>query len=151
MTISLESIIPPERVILLDATTKEDALRRRHRDFFLRLALRFDADWCGPDQVVWRERLTRDHANLRAALDYSIGDPEDRQTGVRMAGALLYFWIACGHVREGRLYLDRALAREPEPGPDLTRALWVCAWTTAQQADMAAAAARLTGQAGRRR
>jgi fructose-specific phosphotransferase system IIA component len=28
MTISLEAIIPPERVILLDATTKEDALRR---------------------------------------------------------------------------------------------------------------------------
>jgi len=28
MTISLEAIIPPERVILLDVTTKEDALRR---------------------------------------------------------------------------------------------------------------------------
>jgi fructose-specific phosphotransferase system IIA component len=28
MTISLEAIIPPERVILLDATTKEEALRR---------------------------------------------------------------------------------------------------------------------------
>ena len=28
MTISLETIIPPERVILLEATTKDDALRR---------------------------------------------------------------------------------------------------------------------------
>jgi fructose-specific phosphotransferase system IIA component len=28
MTISLEAIIPPERVIILDATTKEEALRR---------------------------------------------------------------------------------------------------------------------------
>ncbi len=28
MTISLEAIIPPERVILLDATTKEETLRR---------------------------------------------------------------------------------------------------------------------------
>lgn len=28
MTISLEAIIPPERVILLDVTTKEEALRR---------------------------------------------------------------------------------------------------------------------------
>ncbi|WP_433367138.1 ATP-binding protein [Actinoplanes sp. CA-142083] len=124
---------------LLRETGEEELLRRRHRDFYLRLARRFDADWCGPDQVAWYQRLSREHSNLRAALDFDLTD----ETGLELAGALLYFWIACGHPREGRLYLDRALAVKHPPGPMLARALFVSGWVAAMQGDMAAAEARI--------
>jgi predicted ATPase/DNA-binding CsgD family transcriptional regulator len=118
---------------------EEDRLRRRHRDFYLRLARRFDAEWCGPDQVAWCQRLALSHANLRAALEFSIAEP----AGLELAGSLLYFWIACGHPREGRHYLDRVLALDHPPGPALARALWVCGWVAAMQGDRTAAEERL--------
>ena len=54
----------------LRTTGEEPELRRRHRDYYyyLRLARRFDAEWCGPDQPAWCARLTREHANV---LDFS--------------------------------------------------------------------------------
>jgi non-specific serine/threonine protein kinase len=124
---------------LLRETGEEELLRTRHRDFYLRLAQRFDAEWCGPGQVDWYQRLSREHANLRAALDFNLTDA----TGLELAGTLLYFWIACGHPREGRHYLDRVLAVEHPSGPALARALWVSGWVAAMQGDMAAAEARI--------
>ncbi|WP_328474025.1 LuxR C-terminal-related transcriptional regulator [Actinoplanes sp. NBC_00393] len=124
-------------------TGAETDLRRRHRDHHLHLARRFDAEWCGPGQADWYRRLTREHANLRAALDFSLTDPAEHQAGLELAGALLYYWMACGHPREGRYYLDRLLTLDSPPGPALTRALWVCAWISALQGDMDAAENRL--------
>ncbi|MFF5294224.1 ATP-binding protein [Paractinoplanes globisporus] len=128
---------------LLSRIGEEQRLRRRHRDFYLRLAQRFDTQWCGPDQVDWYQRLRRDHANLRAALEFSLADPAEHQAGLELAAALLYFWVACGHHREGRHYLDRVLALDLQPGRALTKALWVRAWVCAMQGDMAAARERL--------
>ena len=128
---------------LLRATGGEQRLRRRHRDFYLRLAERFDADWCGPDQIAWHERLSREQPNLMAALDFSLSDPAERQAGVELGAALLYFWVACGRLREGRHYLDRLLALAHPPSEALTKALWVCGLVNAMQGDLDAAEARL--------
>jgi non-specific serine/threonine protein kinase len=42
---------------------------------------------------------------------------------MRMAAALHYFWLCCGEVREGRLWLERALGADPSPSPERARAL----------------------------
>ncbi|WP_433379678.1 ATP-binding protein [Actinoplanes sp. CA-142083] len=128
---------------LLRAGREEPQLRRRHRDFYLRLAQRFDAEWCGPGQVAWYERLRRERANLMAALDFCLADPAEHQAGVELGAALRYFWFACGHPREGRRYLDRLLALEHAPSDALTKALWVSGWITMAQGDLDAAEARL--------
>ncbi|MEU4426057.1 LuxR C-terminal-related transcriptional regulator [Actinoplanes sp. NPDC024001] len=125
------------------AAGEEQRLRRSHRDYYLRLAERFEAEWCGPDQVAWYERLSRDKANLMAALDFCLADPAEHRAGLELAAALLYFWMACGHPREGRHYLDRLLAPEHPPGAALTKALWVAGMVTAMQGDLDAAEARL--------
>ncbi|WP_433380043.1 ATP-binding protein [Actinoplanes sp. CA-142083] len=128
---------------LLLKTGEERRLRRRHRDFYLELARRFDAEWCGPDQIAWYLRLSREHSNIRAALDFSLSDPAEQEAGLEMAAALVYFWIACGHCREGRHYLDLALGLDQAPSPALTKALWVCAWVAQSQGDETAAKARV--------
>src|SRR5207244_548531 len=83
-------------VDLLRATGEERLLRRRHRDFYLGMARRFDDQWCGPEQEVWYQRLTREHANLRAALEFSLSDPAEHQAGLELAATLAFFWVAAG-------------------------------------------------------
>ncbi|WP_215732676.1 ATP-binding protein [Lentzea atacamensis] len=120
--------------------TEEDRTEylRRHRDHYLRLAQRFDAEWCGPHQARWRDRLTDEHANLRAALDFCLRNPAERHQGLELAGALRYYWIACGALREGRHYLDRLLDCDLAPDPTLWTAQWVCAWLAVANGELAA-------------
>ena len=42
---------------------------------------------------------------------------------MRLAGALYYFWFGCGEAREGRYWLERALAADPQPSRERVRAL----------------------------
>lgn len=105
----------------------EPVLRRRHRDFYLDLAERFHADWFGPRQLGWTRRMCREVPNLRAALSYCLHRPDETQTGVRLVGALYYFWYGCGQIREGRLWLERLLAADRRPHWERMRALAVYA------------------------
>ncbi|MER5258167.1 hypothetical protein [Streptomyces sp. NPDC002855] len=119
---------------------EEEELRCRHRIHYRELALRADADWIGPDQISWYERITAEHANYRAALDFCLGDGEDGHTALELAGALWFFWLACGFQREGRHYLDRALQQCPAPSPARSKAVWACGAIAHVQADSDAVA-----------
>jgi non-specific serine/threonine protein kinase len=99
------------------------ALRLRHRDWYLALAERFEADWFGPRQVRWLGELRTEWANLRTALDACFTTPGWEEAGLRMATALLYFWLAGGEPREGRHWLERALTASPQPTRARTGAL----------------------------
>ncbi|MEO3813149.1 AAA family ATPase [Sphaerisporangium sp. B11E5] len=116
----------------------ERETRRRHRDHYLALARRFDREWFGPAQVDWHTRMTHELPNLRAALDFSLGDPAEHAAGVEMAGRLAYLWMACGFVSDGRRYLRAALSHAPDvpPGAGVNRALWVGAWLADVQGDL---------------
>jgi predicted ATPase/class 3 adenylate cyclase len=73
--------------------------------------------------VVFEERdgearyrlLETVHDNLRAALEWSSSDAE---VGLRLAGALWFFWYLRGYVSEGREWLRQFLARTGQaPSP----------------------------------
>ncbi|MFC6064318.1 ATP-binding protein [Streptomyces ochraceiscleroticus] len=113
---------------------EEEALRHRHRDYYRTLAHRADAAWIGPEQIAWYERITAEHANLRAALDFCLTEG-DGHAALDMGGALWFFWFACGFAREGRHYLDRALALDPTPGPARASAMWACGLAAIAQGD----------------
>ncbi|MEV0599642.1 hypothetical protein AB0I82_10135 [Streptomyces sp. NPDC050315] len=104
---------------------EEDTLRRRHRDHYLDLARRGDAAWIGPDQFAWYDRTTAEHGNIRAAMEYSLAKPEGH-IALELAGSLWFFWYACGFLKEGRLYLDRALAADTAPSRERAKALYAC-------------------------
>ncbi|MEV0967096.1 ATP-binding protein [Microtetraspora glauca] len=120
---------------------EEEATRRRHRDAYLRLARRAEAEWAGPAQAAWARRMTEELPNFLAALDHSLA--EDPRAAVELAGTLWPLWIACGHHREGRRYLDRALAATDRPTPHRVKALWAAAWVDARHFDVRRARTRM--------
>ena len=105
----------------LDETDELPRLRRRHRDAYLRMVERADAEWISPRQVEWFARLDQEHVNIQAAVDYCLTEPGELEPAMRMLASLFHFyWWGRGWAREGRLLLSRALA-EPSP-PTLVRA-----------------------------
>ncbi|MGX1272075.1 putative ATPase [Streptomyces phaeoluteigriseus] len=103
----------------------EHATRTRLRDWMQHRAAACERDWFGPGQPGIVTRLRADQDTLRAALDFSLTTPGEALAGLRLAGTLWFHWHACGAPREGRYWLDRALAANPEPTPERARALWV--------------------------
>jgi non-specific serine/threonine protein kinase len=121
--------------------TLRGTLCRRHAEFFLRRAERFDAAWFGPDQPRLCAALRVDLDNLRAALSACVTAPGLAEACLRLAAALRYYWTACGGLAEGRYWLARALAADA--APTMARAAALSAYTRVliTQADRANAAA----------
>jgi predicted ATPase/DNA-binding CsgD family transcriptional regulator len=119
------------------------AVLRRMRDHYLALAVRSERAWFGPEQAEIFRRTRAEHANLRAALDYSLTEPGELATGLRLAATLWFYWAGCGVFGEGRHWLDRALSLAPEPSEERAKALWVNGYVATLQGDNAAAVAML--------
>jgi predicted ATPase len=120
----------------LSAAGGENALRRRHRDWYLGLASWGEVEWFSARQAQTSERTHQAHANLRAALEYCLGEPGEEEIALFLAGTLWYFWVGCGHLSEGRHWLDRALALSPEPTEARAKALWVTGYMATLQGDL---------------
>ncbi|HKN54125.1 MAG TPA: LuxR C-terminal-related transcriptional regulator [Amycolatopsis sp.] len=122
------------------ATTGEQtALQRRFRDHCVRLAERGEAEWFGRTQVAVFHRTRREHANLRAALEFCLSTSGESQTGLRLVTALNFYWLGCGCVAEGRHWLERALTYDPTPTRARAVALWIDAQLAFVQGDIPAA------------
>lgn len=80
-----------------------------HAAFFLELAEAAAPHLKTAEQEEWFERLATEHANLRAALAWLVEHGAGADL-VRLATSLSTFWRARGHVREGREWLERAVA-----------------------------------------
>src|SRR5919202_492349 len=65
----------------------EPEIRRRHADFFLKLAEEAEPGLMGPEQGEWLERLEQEHGNLRAALMWSLGGG-NQELGLRLAAGV---------------------------------------------------------------
>ena len=120
-------------------TGDEHRLRRRHRDWYLGLATWGEIEWFSARQAQTSDRTHQAHANLRTALDYCLTEPGEEQLALFLAGTLWYFWVGCGHLGEGRHWLDRALALSTEPTEARAKALWVTGYMATLQGDLARA------------
>ena len=56
------------------------------------------------------ERLEAEHDNMRAALSWSL-EVGDAQHGLRLAGALAWFWDVRGHYTDGLRWLEELLGK----------------------------------------
>ncbi|HLZ25074.1 MAG TPA: LuxR C-terminal-related transcriptional regulator [Ktedonobacterales bacterium] len=100
-----------------------DQIRRRHADYFLRLAEQAEQGLQSADQEVWVARLQLEHDNLRAALRRCL-DGGEAATALRMASALRHFWRTAGYRNEGRQWIEDALASGADaPAAVLAKAL----------------------------
>ncbi|WP_324187072.1 ATP-binding protein [Actinokineospora alba] len=131
----------------LDRAGDRARVSRLHRDWYAGLTARFEAEWHGPRQVAWVDRLRQDHANLRVALDFCVNDPADAVVGLRMATRVDDYWGIRGFHTEARLWLDRALAAAAPDAPQRVAALRMSGWFALLQGDIPTGIDRLT-QAG---
>src|SRR5262249_27107835 len=91
--------------------------RRRHAEYFTRLVEELEPGLRGAEAEGSFARLDQEHANLRAALKWSLapqgGAPEETdpaEFGLRICGALWRFWCARGHLREAQRWTRAVLA-----------------------------------------
>src|SRR5205823_12179025 len=90
------------------------AAHAAHAAYFLQLAETAEPHFVAPDQLLWLDRIEHEHDNVRAALRWLLDNgPADEAP--RLAGALWRFWLAHGHLGEGRQWLDAALAQGGPP------------------------------------
>src|SRR5439155_6768172 len=83
----LESVRQYARERLIDAGEAEPTYRR-HRDWYLALVERAKPDFfSGPAPARWLTVFDREHDNLRAALEWTLGEPHGTGPGLRMAAA----------------------------------------------------------------
>jgi predicted ATPase/DNA-binding SARP family transcriptional activator/DNA-binding CsgD family transcriptional regulator len=88
-------------------------LRERHGAWCATLAETALPELTGANQAVWLDRLEREHDNLRAALRAAV-QMQDAEIAMRLGAALWRFWFQRGHLREGRVWLEQALALDRE-------------------------------------
>jgi len=126
----------------IEQTGEYYELRRRHHDWYQRLATDAEAEWFSSRQLQWYARLERELPNLREALDFSLAEGD--ATALGTAAALVPFWTTRGLFSEGRRLLDRALQdTPPAASTDRAKALYAATMLAAVLGDMSAARARV--------
>jgi predicted ATPase/DNA-binding CsgD family transcriptional regulator len=94
------------------------AARAAHRDYYLALAEEAAPQLVAVGQAEWLDRLDAELGNLRAAVAFSLTQP-DPVPGLRLAASLREYWPTRGHAAEGadvlRALLDEPAAREATP------------------------------------
>ncbi|WP_315860753.1 LuxR C-terminal-related transcriptional regulator [Amycolatopsis sp. EV170708-02-1] len=125
----------------LAETGETERVARLHRAWCADLTARYAAGWIGPDQVAWLRRISLEHANLRAALEYCATAPGEAVVGLRMINQLDVYWSARGLLNEAHRWLDRQMAAAPPDTPEWPQSLLLRAWYSVLRGDADAAAA----------
>jgi predicted ATPase/DNA-binding CsgD family transcriptional regulator len=118
---------------------QHDRLRRRHRDWYTDLAQRFEADVISPRQPDWLARVDRELPNIRAALQFSSADPDGAEPALAAIATLILYWATRGLTREGRRWLEPALARPGAPTMTRVKAWYASVTLASYQGDPTAA------------
>lgn len=104
------------------ATTDENELRARHRDYCTELAALLDVPGnSGNLQLV--EQAEREIDNLRAAFVWSRGNG-DATTALRLASSLQPIWLGRGRQREGLAWFDPILDAGHDSYPEVPAGVW---------------------------
>ncbi len=93
----------------LNETGESNSIQDRHLHYYLHVAEEAEPYLFGARQQDWKNRLELDHDNLRVALAWSL-ESDQIEAGLKMAGALAWFWHSKGHLSEGNLWLEKILA-----------------------------------------
>ena len=124
----------------LEASGEDTLTRRAHAAYCLVLAEEEVTEQSGAEGEEWLERLSLDHDNFRAALDW-LTETGDAEWGLRLGTALFRFWERREYLAEGRDWLGKLLkipgAAAPTKGR--VRVLFAAGVLAAEQGDYASA------------
>ncbi len=92
----------------LNEARESNLIQDRHLNYYLRVAEEAEPYLFRAGQQDWKNRLELDHDNLRVALAWSL-ESNQIEAGLKLAGALAWFWHSKGHLSEGNLWLEKIL------------------------------------------
>jgi predicted ATPase/class 3 adenylate cyclase len=119
---------------------KAQAMRRSHRDYYLKISETAAPELRRRDQLAWFDRLESEHDNLRAALATALEDP-DPTAAMRLVVALREYWVLRGSAQGYAGVASRLLDRlEPTISPPLAVQTLITATRALGHADMHVAA-----------
>lgn len=101
---------------------EETLLRSRHVEFFAKLTDAIPLEHDQEKRELMCKRLDQELGNLRAAFAWCDADANRVPLGLRVAGALAWFWMTRGCFSEGRGWIERFLAAAPDGGSEQDRA-----------------------------
>ncbi|WP_333768133.1 AfsR/SARP family transcriptional regulator [Streptomyces sp. IBSBF 2435] len=105
----------------LDESGERAAVERRHLTYFREYARTADPLLRQAGQLVWFDRLEREHENLRAALRRAV-DAGDEQEALMLVLGCAWFWEVRNYISERRYWPKRVAAMGDDPftlPPDL--------------------------------
>jgi predicted ATPase len=102
----------------LEASGEPEQMQRHHAAFFLAFAEEAEPHLHGRKPAEWLKRLEEEHANIRAALRWSLA--YDAGVAARLGAAIRYFWVFQGHLAEG-LALSQDILRLCDRAPSAVR------------------------------
>jgi predicted ATPase/DNA-binding SARP family transcriptional activator len=105
----------------LQASGESEEIGRRHAEAYLAMAAEAEPELRGSKQVVWFDRLDREHNNLRAAFEW-LAARSRWVDALRLAVATSRFWIIRGFYTEGHERLTSSLNRMNDPSQVLLQA-----------------------------
>ena len=108
--------------LALRAGSELDHTRAAHRDHYLSLVESADSHLRGPDEAAWLDRIAAELDNIRAALAFSLADPDSAEPGLRLAAGLHRFCTMRGHGGEILQALNALLERPDAQTPTRARA-----------------------------
>ncbi|PRA33104.1 ATP-binding protein [Pseudomonas poae] len=110
----------------LSVADELDATRERHAERCLALMNQAQDDWEITATQVWIDRYAPLREDVRAALDWGLGDHGVHLLGIRLTVSAMPLWQELSLLREHGLYVGKALARLEQskaPSPRLNMAL----------------------------
>jgi tetratricopeptide (TPR) repeat protein len=102
----------------LDASGEPEQMQRHHAAYFLAFAEEAEPHLHGRKPAEWLKRLEEEHANIRAALRWSLA--YDAGVAARLGAAIRYFWVFQGHLAEG-LALSQDILKLCDRAPSAVR------------------------------
>jgi predicted ATPase/DNA-binding SARP family transcriptional activator len=103
----------------LEDCGEAEAMRARHGAYYLRLATEAHDGLRGATGPRWRDRLTPELANLRAALNWYIATG-DADAALSLASGIAWLWFVNGDFAEGARWLGDALSATGPRRAELT-------------------------------
>ena len=102
----------------LEESHEADAVRANHAAYYLQMAVEAYQRLRGNTGPAWRDRLSSESRNLKAALDWYIaaGDPD---AALSLASGIAWLWFIDGNFAEGARWLGDALRAEGERRPQV--------------------------------
>jgi predicted ATPase/DNA-binding CsgD family transcriptional regulator len=104
-----------ERLIM---SGEAEEIYRLHAEYYAGLAEAAQKEIRSARQFYWYRRLEAEQDNLRSALAWSL-EGKDNSFGLRIAAALLDYWVYNGLGNEGRRWTDLALEKSIKSPPVL--------------------------------